>query len=276
MNLIQILKDSRTGSLRMLVAPLYGLIVNVEFVYERVLDAIFSRPCHDTELDQLTALIKTFERPKKLKCLIRSIRRRYPRLKIIVVDDSREPELLKEIEMIVLPYDSGVSAGRNAGLKKIQTPYMLCLDDDFVFNRQTDLLKALKDIKANPDIDILAGEVIYLPLRIVHDYSQKSVLPTGLSPLHAPGGMIGEFFVFLKVPNFYVGRTDKIRLVGWDDKLKRLDHADFFSRAVGVLTAVQNPKFKVLHYPTYFSKQYLEKRNDIQHDKFILHHKYRR
>lgn len=276
MRLIQILKNTRTGPFRMLVAPVYGLLVNLQLVYEHVLDALFSRPCLDTELDQLTALIKTFERPKKLKGLIRSIRRRYPRLKIIVVDDSREPRLLKGVETIILPYDSGVSAGRNAGINKIQTPYMLCLDDDFVFNRQTDLLKALQDIKANSKIDILAGEVIYLPFRIVHDYSQKPVLPTGLTPLHAPGGLIGGYSVLLKVPNFYVGRTKKIRLVAWDDKLKRLDHADFFSRAVGVLTAVQNPQFKVLHYPTYFSKRYLEKRNDIQHDKFILHHKYRR
>jgi len=275
MNLIQILKNSRTGPFRLLVAPVYGMLVSSQLGYERLLDAILVRPCDDAELDQLTALIKTFERPKKLKGLIRSIRRRYPQLKIIVVDDSREPGKLRGVETIVLPYDSGVSAGRNAGLKKIQSPYMLCLDDDFVFNRQTDLLQTLKDIKSNPDIDILAGEVIYLPLRIVHDYARTPVFPTGAFPLHPPESRIGGFPVQLKVPNFYLARTDKIRLVGWDDKLKRLDHADFFTRAVGVLTAVQNSKFKVLHYPTYFSKRYLEKRNDIAHDKMVLHHKYR-
>lgn len=276
MSLIQILKNSRTGPFRVLVAPVYGLLVSMQLVYERVLDVILCRSCNDAELDQLTALIKTFERPKKLKGLVRSIRRRYPELKIVVVDDSREPRLLKGVETLVLPYDSGVSAGRNAGLKEIQTPYMLSLDDDFVFNRNTDLLKALKDIKASPQIDILAGEVIYLPLRIVHDYSRTPVFPTSASPLHAPGTVIGDFLVHLKVPNFYLARTERIRLVGWDDKLKRLDHADFFTRAVGVLTAVQNPAFKVLHYPTYFSKHYLAKRNDIAHDQMVLHHKYRR
>ena len=276
MNLIQILKKSRTGPFRLLVAPVYGLLVSVELIYERILDRILTEPCDDVALEQVTVLIKTFERPKKLKGLVKSIRRRYPALKIIVVDDSREPASLSGVENIVMPYDSGVSAGRNAGLERIQTPYMLCLDDDFVFNRNTDLLKVLKDIQTNADIDVLAGAVIYLPLRIVHDYSRTPLFPTDKPPLYAPGSLIGGFAVHLKVPNFYIGRTDKIRLVGWDNQLKRLDHADFFTRAVGVLTAVQNPEFKVLHYPTYFSKQYLEKRNDTQRDKMILHHKYRR
>jgi len=276
MNLIQILKNSRTGPFRWLVAPVYGLLVTIELGWERLLDALKTRPCRDPRLQQITALIKTFERPGKLRTLVKSIQRLYPELKIIVVDDSHDIQPLEGVETIELPYDVGVSAGRNAGLAKISSEFMLCLDDDFVFNRQTDLLSVLEDIQANPQIDILAGEVIYLPLRIVHDYSRTPVFPTAQQPLHLPGSHIGGFAVQLKVPNFYIGRTEKIRQVGWDKKLKRLDHADFFTRAVGVLTAVQNPAFKVLHYPTYFSRRYLDKRNDVQHDQIVLHHKYRR
>ncbi len=276
MTLIQILKDSRTGPFRWLVAPVYGVLVSIELLYERVMDSLSTRPCRDARLDKVTALIKTFERPKKLKRLVRSIRRLYPELKIIVVDDSRDPDHLPGVETIELAYDSGVSAGRNAGLAQIKTEYMLCLDDDFVFNRQTDILKVLDTIERNDHIDILAGEVIYLPLRIVHDYSRIPVFPTSQLPLRAPGSLIDGLMVHLKVPNFYIARTDKIRLVGWDNQLKRLDHADFFTRAVGVLTAVQDPSFKVLHYPTYFSRRYLSKSRDTHHDKVVLHHKYRR
>jgi len=276
MNIIQLLKDSRTGPFRLLVAPVYGALVSLQLGYERLLDAVLTRPCRDPQLQQLTALIKTFERPAKLKRLVRSIRRRYPDLKIIVVDDSRDPVQLDGVETVVLPYDSGVSAGRNAGLAQIQSEFMLCLDDDFVFNRQTDLMQVVSDIQAQPDIDILAGEVIYLPLRIVHSYAQTPVFATGKQPLKTPGSLIGGFPVHLKVPNFYIARSDRIRLVGWDEKLKRLDHADFFSRAVGVLTVVQNSDFKVLHYPTYFSKRYLDKRNDTHHDQIVLQLKYRR
>ena len=80
----------------------------------------------------------------------------------------------------------------------------------------------------------------------------------------------------LKVPNFYLGRTDKIRQVGWDENLKRLDHADFFTRAVGVLTSAQDRDFKVLHYPTYFNRNYMQHKNDTQRDSLVLHHKYHR
>jgi glycosyltransferase involved in cell wall biosynthesis len=243
---------------------------------ERVLDALFHRPNRAPELDEITAVIKTFERPKKLAGLVKSIKRLYPTLKIIVIDDSKQPRQLAGVETIILPYDSGVSAGRNAGLSAVTTKYMMCLDDDFVFNRHTELLNAFQAMETHPQIDILAGEVIYLPLRIVHDYSHTGVFETGRTPLHEPGSYIGPYPVHLKVPNFYIGRSDKIRLVGWDDNLKRMDHADFFSRAVGVLTSVQDRSFKVLHYPTYFNKTYMERKTDNRHDAMVLQHKYHR
>ncbi len=275
MNIVQILKKSRTGKFKPVVAIAYELLVNLELLIERFLDGLAQRPCSAPELDEVTAMIKTFERPKKIAGLVKSIQRRYPNLKIIVVDDSKQPGKLPGVETIVLPYDSGVSAGRNAGLSVVATKYMLCLDDDFIFSRKTNLLKVISVMEENPDIDILAGEVIYLPLRIVHDYSQTPVFPTGEKPLHEPGARIGGYPVHLKVPNFYIGRTDSVRRVGWDDNLKRMDHADFFSRAVGVLTCVQDSSFKVLHYPTYFNKNYMERKNDNQHDAMVLHHKYR-
>ncbi len=274
MNIIQTLKNARKGRFSLILAIGYEIIVAIELVIERILDGLFCRPCITRELDDLTAMIKTFERPKKLKNLIKSIRRLYPNLKIIVVDDSKDPSEIHGVKRIVLPYDSGVSAGRNAGLKVVKTPYMLCLDDDFVFNRNTNLLKALHDIKNIPSIDILAGEVIYLPLRIAHDYSQTPVFFTPEKPLYEPGTLLGGYPVHLKVPNFYIARTDKVKLVSWDDNLKRMDHADFFTRAVGILTSVQDRDFKVLHYPTYFNKMYMERKNDNFHDRIVLQHKY--
>ncbi len=274
--IIQIIKRSRTGRFKSIVAIGYEVLVNIELGVERALDYFFSKPVRDPRLDDVTALIKTFERPKKLKGLVKSIKRMYPKLKIIVVDDSESPTPLDGVEAITLPYDSGVSAGRNVGLAAIQTKYMICLDDDFVFNRHTDLLGVYQSLEKNPDIDILAGEVIYLPLRIIHDYAQIPVFHTGNEPVVPFGSKIGGFRVHAKVPNFYMGRTEKIRLVGWDDNLKRVDHADFFTRAVGVLVAVQNRRFKVLHYPTYFNKKYMDKKNDLHRDSVILAHKYRR
>ena len=46
---------------------------------------------HDELSESVTAIIKTFERPKSLDLLIRSLRRFYPGLNIIVGDDSINP-----------------------------------------------------------------------------------------------------------------------------------------------------------------------------------------
>ena len=79
----------------------------------------------------LTAIIKTFERPRALDRLIRSIRRDYPDLPIIVGDDSFHPYRRTDVEYLRLPPDIGASAGRNAMLHRVQTPLFLQLDDDF-------------------------------------------------------------------------------------------------------------------------------------------------
>ncbi|MEH6590023.1 MAG: glycosyltransferase [Halioglobus sp.] len=248
--------------------------MRVQLVAERLLDALLSRPVQATELDAVTAVIKTFERPAKLRRLVNSIRRHYPNLAVIVVDDSEKPIRLPGVETVVLPYDSGVSAGRNAGLARVDTDYVLILDDDFVFNRKTDVLRAVRRIANNPEIDILAGEVVYLPLRQVTDFTNAPLFPANRQPLCTPGALIDGLPVRNKVPNFYLGRTGKVREVGWDEALKRIDHADFFTRAVGRLVSVQDICFKVLHYPTYFDRRYMAAKRDVEQDRARLLEKY--
>jgi len=59
---------------------------------------------------------------------------------IIVVDDGRKPtELnlhgLTGVRVINLPFDVGLSAGRNAGVDACETEYFVTLDDDFIFGK---------------------------------------------------------------------------------------------------------------------------------------------
>ena len=82
-----------------------------ELRLERLLDAFAPSEAIDERL--VTALVKTFERPHILRRLVASIKRLYPTLPIVVVDDSREPSSLAEVHTIPMPYDSGISAGRN-------------------------------------------------------------------------------------------------------------------------------------------------------------------
>ncbi len=124
----------RRTPLRQLAGTTYAAVVGSELLASRVLDATLShRPAMPRgQLPNLTAIIKTFERPRILRRLVSSIRRLYPDLKVIVADDSRSPVPVDGVTTIELPYNTGLTAGRNAALREVVTPYFLLLDDDFV------------------------------------------------------------------------------------------------------------------------------------------------
>lgn len=266
------------GPLHLLARPVYGLLIGCELAAERVLDVLAGtrRGADDGLAEQVTAVVKTFERPRVARRLIRSIRRFYPELRIIVVDDSREPTRFEGVENVHLPYDSGVSVGRNEALRRVETPFVLVLDDDFIFTRHTALTGPFRTIVAHSGIDILGGQVIDLPLYVMHDYHSAPLFDTGAAPRRRPGTLIAGLPVLEKVPTFFIGRTERIRTVRWNPQLKRLDHADFFSRARGTLTTVLDGRWKVLHAKTPFNLGYMRVKLDTAHDRAILHARYRR
>jgi glycosyltransferase involved in cell wall biosynthesis len=264
------------GRLQFAAGPTHAAVVGLELALQRVVDSFQALPeTGNRELvGQLTAVVKTFERPQALRRLVASIRRRYPELRVIVVDDSRQPVELPGIEMVILPYDSGVSAGRREGLRRVRTKYMLNLDDDFVFYRQTKLPGALAIMERHPEIDVMGGEVVNLPFFHRADYGRAGVYAAGAAPTMPAGSRIGGLAVYDKVANFFVARTERVRLVDWDPALKRMEHADFFSRARGVLTSVFNPDLKCLHAGTPFDRAYMEKRLDVAGDAAVLRMRY--
>src|SRR5262245_33086750 len=107
----------------------------------------------------VTAIVKTFERPRSLDRLVRSIRRRYRDLRVLVGDDSMTPYPRTDVEYVRLPVDVGVAAGRNALLELVQTPYFVSLDDDFAFTEETDLELLLDTIERH-DAALAAGDLV--------------------------------------------------------------------------------------------------------------------
>ncbi len=254
----------------------YDFVINIELNLLFFIDSIKSTaPSEHSELlNELTIVIKTFERYKALDRLLRSLKKYYPSVKIIVVDDSLHPKEISSVEKINMPYNSGISAGRNAALSQVITKYTLFLDDDFIFFKKTKVEDSLKLIDSDQRIDILGGEVIDLPLFKIHDYSKIGLYPTDSQPVAPIGSKISGLPVYDKVPNFFICRTDRVRKVGWDNNLKKIEHADFFTRARGILLTVYNENFSCLHAPTPFDGKYMKFRNDCAVEKLILMRKY--
>ena len=223
---------------------------------------------------KIAAVIKTFQRPRACSALVASIRRQYPDLPIVVVDDSREPGEYPGCRVVRLPFDSGLSAGRNAGIAAVDTEYVLNLDDDFLFYSRTALGGALEILERHPEIDLLGGTVVDLPLFITHDFRAAGLFPTDAEPRIAPGTRIGPAVVMDKVANFFLARTASVRSVGWDPALKLVEHADFFTRARGRIVSAQWDGWRILHRRDPFDRDYLEFRQNLASSLTHLRRKY--
>ena len=179
--------------------------------------------------------------------------------------------ILKELR---LPFDSGVSAGRAAGLDEVTTPFVINLDDDFIFSRKTKFMQAIEYLERNSNVDLVAGEVRYLPYYTRLDYKPHKLMDYSAIPNHEKGTIIDGLMVFEKCSNFFIARTEKLRIVGWDSALKRLDHADFYTRARGRITSVFDPDIELLHDQTHFDQNYLKIRHDYSQDSLVLSKRY--
>ena len=277
--MVALYKTFVDGPLILIGKPLYRITIAIELAIHRALLARQKRdirPSQELVNSHLTAIIKTFERPESLNRLVTSIRKKYPDLHIIIVDDSRHPQKLDGVETIIMAYNQGATVGRNEALSHVKTKFFLLLDDDFVFYRHTNLEMSLSILDSNQQIDIIGGEVVDLPFFTTSDYSQARLFPTNAQATMPSGSSIAGLPVFEMVANFFLGRTERVQLVGWDPALKNLAHSDFFTRAKGVLTTVFNQDLKILHARTPFDTVYMTDRNDVTFDRAVLLYRYDR
>ena len=210
--------------------------------------------------DQVTLIIKTFERPQCINRLVYTIRMMYPNLRIIVADDSKKSQSINGVEHLRMEYDSGVSAGRNLALSKVDTQYVVTLDDDFIFNDKTKLESWLS-ILQNNNLDIIGGNVDGHP----NYYASLHIENDSLIFRPKPTGQEGLFPLWNIVLQFWMGRTDKIKEIGgWDDEFKTVDHIMFFARSIGKLRIGHYPDVGVGHGPIQDPNYYRHRNGRMQ------------
>jgi len=230
--------------------------------------------------DNVTLIIKTLERPDVLARLIKSIPGGYH---VIVADDSFKPVVRDDVEYMVMPYDSGISAGRNLLISKVKTKYFVLLDDDFIFTPSTDvaLMESLIDGSV---LDILGGIVIHHQVPLFY---HGLFVNDGDVVSYAKGGVEHEDYTEVDfIPNFFIGRTDSFRDAKWDEKLKTTEHFDFFYSNqhlnIGYTDKVSiehdhisNPCYKKLRsrkeeYLQYVLKKHGIRKLETYYDKIVL------
>ena len=181
---------------------------------------------------EITAIIPTFERPDTVRNLIKSIHKFYPLMKILVGDNSKEPVLWRDAVNILVPYDCGVSEARNRLLSRVETRYVLVLDDDFVLTAETKVEEFVRVLQ-HSDLDIIGGWLDQDPPNKKW-FEYHGILSLKHGVLEYTKGSIYECEDYKQVdiiPQFFLGEIDRVKTVGWNSKYKQAEHTDFFLRA---------------------------------------------
>ncbi len=224
---------------------------------------------------EVTAIIKTFERKECLDNLINSIKYYYPDLPIIVVDDSKNPTPRQDVEYHILPFDSGVSKGRNFLVSKVKTPYVLVLDDDYQFIKETKIEKLL-DVLKNTSIDMIGGRWIMRKdgkIKLHSYHGQLKIRDGLLYHLKKSKGKESGYKLYDIIHQFYLTRTETLKKYPWDENQKVCDHIDFFLNCKNKLKIAIHPEVLIFH-KKYRDDNYRKYRGrrDIFAPKFLLKH----
>lgn len=189
----------------------------------------------------VTIVIKTLGRMNLVVRLIDSIKFIYPQISIVVGDDSASSfNEMKRFERrdfryIPLPFDIGLSEGRNLLIKKVDTPYFFIIDDDFTFSKGENgyfsdlglLIHALSEwgfdiVSGSSPIDI--GKNGFAYQGIIKIFKNTLLLSHKKMKNNELCSLVDI------VPNIFMGKTHlfKSGFLQWDKNLKLAEHEKFF------------------------------------------------
>jgi glycosyltransferase involved in cell wall biosynthesis len=200
-------------------------------------------------MDDITILIKTFKRPAVAKRLIDSIRQFYPDIKIIVAHDDDMDYSFESCEMMVLPFDTGVSYGRNRLVDACKTEYCVILDDDCIFNNSSNL-EILKNEMIRNGLDMIQPKICSpspnpnSTQRREEDYRGTiEVANNVMMMLDRNRDGLYDFIL-----NIFLARTEVLRQCRWNEKLKLGEHAAFFRDHKGKIKIGYTTKATIVHH----------------------------
>lgn len=192
--------------------------------------------------------IKTFLRENSLFKTLDAIEEYFPfPYRLYIVDDGkisdqkeyRYQQLESNGHMIIrLPYNCGISVGRNKIIENIREEYLLLMDDDIVLQDGESIIhmKNVLDSKENIGLcsgmlfwengNYVANENYQKGLRFEFDKGLLFRYPS-VKKMHKTNGSL--FLYADQVVNFFIAKKAIFNEVKWDDRIKvEWEHIDFF------------------------------------------------
>jgi len=218
-------------------------------------------------------MVKTLMRPEGLGKLLESIRRYYPELPVIVVDDSPEPypEVSARFPFVhhqTFPFDVGIGHCLNWVLDTVDADYVVLLEDDFQFCEKTDIPRLVVPVKTGL-YDIMGGGCMNMNngAQLQRFVGRFRFVPVNEDDMtveidHFDVDQLQGITPCDVALNFFAARVDVLKDLGWDEELKVARHMDFFLRARAAgLTVGYHPKVLIEHHTYQDSWQYAELRS---------------
>jgi hypothetical protein len=225
-------------------------------------------------LKDITIVIPTFHRRGYLRDCLDGIQKNLPECQVRIAQDddgdcTLEQSAYNTYYWAKLPYDSGLTAKRNAAVRLVDTQYTLMGSDDFDFStpevregiiRMVRILKS-SEIDIGREIDVVAGRVNdrsyegfleYVPGEYIKEHALRNELPFRLKPF-----VLWEIDI---AANYFLARTEVLRAMPWDESIKPIggEHADWFLdlKEAGMKVVFSSPYANINQIPYDASKQH--------------------
>ena len=200
--------------------------------------------------DNIAIGIKTFLREENFFRAVQAIRENFPYpYRLYIADDGylspekkgRYNELEgQEHKIMQLPFNVGISAGRNQIIKNAKEDYVLIMDDDIRIDSPKSIKNMKKVLDAEDDLGVVAGTLFqeingkpfgndnYTHRGLTFTFDRSLLIrDTSHCPIKEVDGI--KYCYADQVVNFFLAKRDIFEEVKWDNRIKvEWEHIDFF------------------------------------------------
>lgn len=192
-------------------------------------------------LEDIAIVIPTFHRRGYLKDCLQGIRDNLPECSVVVTcDDGQIPVFGTGHRWLSIPYDSGLTAKRNAAVTLVDTRYTLMGSDDYDFSTaevrkgiiEMAIMLKKSEINIGREIDVVAGRVNDRPYEgfleyVPGSYIMEHQLDIRSRPLYDTPIPVWKIDI---AANYFLARTSVLLAFPWDEAIRPIggEHADWF------------------------------------------------
>lgn len=120
-------------------------------------------------MNEITVVVTTFKRPALLQHCLKSIRKMYPVMPILIADNGTKTEHeiaqmkriadLYDAGVALLPYNCGANRARRDGIAMADSEYVVLIEDDMEFMRTTRLEAFYNVMRRDMSVGLVGGVV---------------------------------------------------------------------------------------------------------------------